>query len=179
MILWVNGPFGVGKTTVANLLVEHMHGALRIDPEKIGHALWAQLPPELRREEFELEPVWRALTRRMVADMAGLYARPLVVAMTIARRAVFEQIIDGLRSDGYCVKHFTLMASAATIRSRIQTRMQQRGERPDSWGELSWEGLQVNRCLAELDHPNFAVHVDTEGRDASRVADAVLAALGT
>ena len=35
VILFLNGPFGIGKTTTAHLLVERLPGALLYDPELV------------------------------------------------------------------------------------------------------------------------------------------------
>ncbi|APU21289.1 ATP-binding protein [Actinoalloteichus sp. GBA129-24] len=85
MLLFVNGPFGVGKTTTVNLLAQDLPEALVIDPEKVGHMLWSQLPEPLRAEEFELEPVWPVVTRCLLDQTARTYGRTILVPMTIAR----------------------------------------------------------------------------------------------
>jgi hypothetical protein len=37
VIVWINGPFGVGKTTVAERLVHDWPGATLFDPEVLGY----------------------------------------------------------------------------------------------------------------------------------------------
>ncbi len=174
MIIFVNGPFGVGKSTTVRLLAEDLPEALVIDPEKVGHMLWSQLPEPLRTEEFELEPVWPTLTRCLLEESAHTYGRTLLVPMTIARPPVFAQIVGVLRERGHNVQHFTLLADAATIRDRLRAR----GEGPDKWGELSWEGLQVERCLAALSEPLFGTHLKTGDRSPRSVADEILRLTG-
>lgn len=174
MIVFVNGPFGVGKSTTVRLLAADLPKALVVDPEKVGHMLWSQLPEHLREEEFELEPTWPVLTRCLLEEAAHAYQRPLLVPMTIARPQVFDQIIGALRRSGHDVRHFTLLADAATIRDRLRAR----GEGQDKWGELSWEGLQVERCLKSLADPLFAVHLQTGGRSSRAIADQILDATG-
>ncbi|MFJ6136257.1 AAA family ATPase [Kitasatospora sp. NPDC092286] len=174
MIVFVNGPFGVGKSTTVGILADDLPDALVIDPEKVGHMLWSQLPDRMRTEEFELEPVWPPLTRCLIEEAARAYSRTLFVPMTIARTTVFAQVVGTLREQGQEVHHFTLLADAATIRDRLRAR----GEGPDKWGELSWEGLQVERCLAALSEPLFATHLETAERSARAVADEILSLTG-
>ncbi|MDH6140470.1 broad-specificity NMP kinase [Kitasatospora sp. GP30] len=174
MIVFVNGPFGVGKSTTVRILADDLPEALVIDPEQVGHMLWSQLPEQLRTEEFELEPVWPALTRCLIEEAARAYSRTLLVPMTIVRSAVFGQIVGALGEQGHDVRHFTLLADAVTIRDRLRAR----GEGPDKWGELSWEGLQVERCLAALAEPLFATHLDTAERAPRTVADEILSRTG-
>jgi len=52
-----------------------------------------------------------------------------------------------------------------------------RGEQPDRWGELSWEGLQIERCLQSLRRPRFARHICTEDQSAGEVAGLITALL--
>lgn len=174
MILFVNGPFGVGKTAITEQLATRLPGCLVIDPEKAGHMLWSQLPHELRREEFELEPVWPPLTRCLVEEVAAAYQREILVPMTIVRPTVFDGIVGALRRQGRPVRHITLMARPETIRARLRSRMLSRGERPDTWGPLSWEGLQVERCLTVLGAPEYAEHIATDDRTPGDIADEVL-----
>jgi broad-specificity NMP kinase len=174
VIIFVNGPFGVGKTTAVTEVSARVPSALVIDPEKVGHMLWAQLPGQLRAEEFELEPVWPALTRTLIREASRAYARTILVPMTIARPEVFTQIVQPLRDDGLPVAHFTLLAPPSVIRGRLRRR----GEGPDRWGELSWEGLQVERCLESLSQPEFAVHIDTGHLSPRQVAGEILGGAG-
>jgi broad-specificity NMP kinase len=174
MIVFVNGPFGVGKSTAVAQLHKRLPEALVIDPEKVGHMLWAQLPEALRTEEFELEPIWPSLTRCLIEQFHRAYRRDILVPMTIARPAVFAQLVEPLRSDGIDVSHITLLAAHTTIRDRLR----QRGEGPDRWGELSWEGEQVERCLESLTRAQFAVHLETDQLTPAQVADAILRLTG-
>ncbi len=49
MIIWVNGAFGAGKTTLCDELVERVPDAMLFDPEWVGHIL-AQWVPEAESE---------------------------------------------------------------------------------------------------------------------------------
>ncbi|WP_158071228.1 hypothetical protein [Streptomyces sp. CB00455] len=49
--------------------------------------------------------------------------------------------------------------------------MAERHETADKWGELSWEGQQLDRCLAALSGPAFGTHLwtaDKAPRDVAR-----------
>jgi len=170
VIIFVNGPFGVGKTTTVAALARYMPDALVIDPEAVGHMLWRQLPDALHTEEFELEPVWPSVTRCVIEAVHRTYGRTVLVPMTIARPPVFAELVGALRAGRHDVHHFTLLATAPTIRDRLRRR----GEGPDRWGELSWEGLQVERCLESLAQLNFATHIDTEHQTPEQIATTIL-----
>ncbi len=61
-IVWINGSFGVGKSSTAAALVDGRQDALLFDPELLGALLRQLLPPELQREDFQDIPLWRRLT---------------------------------------------------------------------------------------------------------------------
>jgi thymidylate kinase len=46
MILWINGPFGVGKTTTAGLVAKRLEDAKIFDPEYVGYIVDANRIPE-------------------------------------------------------------------------------------------------------------------------------------
>jgi len=170
VILFLNGPFGIGKTTTARLLVERLPGAVLYDPELVGTFLRALVEPVEQREDFQDLALWP----RLVVDMARLlretYGRSLVVPMALWHHDYFATITAGLQGvdqDLVCVR---LTATEDTLRGRILAR-------PDSEGPHAW-------CLAHLDvglvaarDPAFGVEVHTDGRTPVEVANAVLALL--
>ncbi|MFD8718521.1 AAA family ATPase [Streptomyces sp. NPDC059629] len=176
-VIWINGPYGCGKSTVTHHVAELLPQSMVVDPEDVGHLLWRQLPAQLRQEEFELEPAWAPLTRTLVEQYARAYRRPLVVPMTISRPQVFDDVIGALRRAGTDVRHFTLLADGATIRGRLRRRMAERHEPADEWGELSWEGQQIERCLDVLSTPAFGIHLWNTDRSPREVAQHLVAHL--
>ena len=59
MIIWVNGAFGAGKTTLADELGGHLPDAVLFDPEYVGYILqrWVPVPTG----DFQDLPSWREL----------------------------------------------------------------------------------------------------------------------
>jgi hypothetical protein len=48
MLLWINGPCGVGKTVTAFELNRRLPGSVVCDPEHVGFGMHRMLPPSLR-----------------------------------------------------------------------------------------------------------------------------------
>lgn len=67
MIVWLNGAFGAGKSTVAVALRELTPGARLFDPEYVGFLLRRFVP--IPTGDFQDLPLWREL---VVAHLAGL-----------------------------------------------------------------------------------------------------------
>ena len=65
-VIWLNGAFGVGKTTVARALAAELPGALLVDPEDIGRTLRRIIPAAVRTSDFQDIPSWRRITVAMI-----------------------------------------------------------------------------------------------------------------
>jgi hypothetical protein len=58
MLVWINGPFGVGKTHTAHEIRRRLAGSIVCDPELLGFGLHRMMPPALRGDFQDLE-AWR------------------------------------------------------------------------------------------------------------------------
>ncbi|MFJ2816538.1 AAA family ATPase [Streptomyces sp. NPDC091279] len=183
MLLWINGPFGGGKTQTAYEIQRRLRGSVVCDPEHPGFGLRRMLPPELRGDFRELAS-WRegvvevldlALTRR-----EGV----VIVPMTVTDSGCFAETVGRLRELGHDVRHFTLLAERETVLRRLRER---------SLGDLlrglsrknaplrneSWAVQQLDHCLERLREEEFAEHLWTDRSTVPKTADriAVLAGL--
>jgi len=164
-VLWINGCFSTGKTAVATLLRERIPETFLLDPEAIGEVLRDRLvPPGVYPGDFQDLGLWRAFTREAVVDAADRFEGIVIVPMTIARPAYFDEVIGAI---GRRVRldHFTLTASRETI-------LRRESERTDDTG--AWAQKTVDWVLPALADSRFAVHVDAETQTAQEVADDIL-----
>lgn len=60
VIIWLNGPFGAGKTTTAKQLVGRLDNARHFDPELVGYLLRTALGDH-DLKDFQDLPPWREL----------------------------------------------------------------------------------------------------------------------
>ena len=163
-VVWINGCFGVGKSTVAAELVRSWPDAMIFDPERVGWLVHRIAP---RHDDYQEIHLWRRLTRSATAALVRARRRPVVVPMTLVVPEYFDEIIGGLGRSGIDVRHFTLRASRDTVHQRLR-------QRPET---TDWTWAQVDRCLAALDDPRFDVFVDTDGRSVAEVAGEIRRAL--
>ena len=68
MIIWINGPFGAGKTTLAKRLRDRRSKSLIFDPEEIGFVVKETVPMPASGDSQEL-PLWRGLTIAAVREI--------------------------------------------------------------------------------------------------------------
>lgn len=170
MILWLNGPFGVGKTTTTRALLAARPDARAHDPERLGHVLGRLLR---HRGDYQELPSWRRGTVLGVARRAGRSrGGVLVVPMTLQDPDVADEVLGGLRARGRALVHVTLDASPDVLRHRIDTDERE----PDA---RVWRHLQLDRWADA--RPHLAARgpvVDTDARTVDEVVDAVLGAAG-
>ncbi|MBQ1026063.1 ATP/GTP-binding protein [Micromonospora sp. C95] len=170
MIIWINGPFGVGKTTTVAKLHASLPDATTYDPEVYGGVLQRTLGI-LRPGDFQDFSMWRTGTIRGAARRARRNATVLM-AMSVLNLDYQLEILDGLRRRRLDVLHVTLHASSDVLRRRIEADTVDVGARP-------WR-------LEQLDRYEKAFHglaergsvVETDGLGPDEVAAKILALAG-
>ena len=183
MLVWINGPFGGGKTQTAYELQRRLPGSVVCDPEHAGFGLRRMLPPELRGNFQDLAS-WRQGVVE-VLDLALTKHDGVVVApMTVTDFGYFDETVGLLREKGHDVRHFTLLAERETVLKRLRERgfghlLQYVAGKDAPLRRESWAVEQLDHCLERLREPEFAEHLWTDHTTVGRTADriAVLAGL--
>jgi deoxyadenosine/deoxycytidine kinase len=169
MIIMINGPFGVGKSTTAELLQAKLPNSMIYDPEEIGLML-RKITSGIRfshedTDDFQDIELWPTLTVTVAEHLLQQYRRHLIVPMTLANVAYFRQIRDGLARLEPELYHFCLMASYEIIHQRLAERGTKKGD---------WPFQQTQRCLEALKSSEFQVHIDAEGHNMKQVVEIIL-----
>lgn len=183
MLLWINGPFGGGKTQTAHELQRRLRGSVICDPEHAGFGLRRMLPPELRGDFRDLT-AWRQGVVE-VLDLALTKHDGVVIApMTVTDSGCFAETVGRLRELGHDVRHFTLLAQRETVLRRLRERgfghlLQYVAGKKAVLGRETWAVRQLDHCLERLRDPEFAEHLWTDHSTVPKTADriAVLAGL--
>jgi glutaredoxin-related protein len=118
MILWINGTFGAGKTSIANELVRLLRHARIYDPEQVGYMLRHVLTEPI--EDFQDWPPWRQLVIETAAQVHQYIGGILVTPMTLLRRDYLQEIFDGLASRDLDVRHILVHADPDELARRIE-----------------------------------------------------------
>lgn len=121
-IVFINGPFGVGKSTVAELLAQQMPETVLFDPETIGTYLAHTLGREALGDDYQDLPLWRHLFVDIALRLQQDWRPNLVIPMNLWRHDYFSEIVIGLRRNGTRVSGFRLTCSPDTLRARILAR---------------------------------------------------------
>jgi hypothetical protein len=165
VILWLNGPFGVGKSSAVAELVRRDPQIRIFNPERWG-SVCKRTVGLVKPGDFQDLPAWRHGTiRGVVRRSRGTGV--VVVPMTLLDAGYAVEILDGIRSRGRAVLHVTLHASTPTLRERIKHDQDDPGARDWRVDQLSrYEAVAAS--LAER-----GPVIDTDDLGAAEVASAL------
>jgi hypothetical protein len=172
VLVWINGPFGGGKTVTAYELARRVEGAVVCDPEEVGFGLQRAMPREVWGDDFQHLRSWRAGVVEVLDRTLRGVDGPVIVPMTLVEPAYVDEVVGGLRALGHEVRHIALISSAEEIRRRLWWR-----GIPGVTRDL-WALARVDPYLEALTRPGFADQVDTAGRTVAEVADVVADLVG-
>ncbi|WP_406451433.1 AAA family ATPase [Streptomyces sp. NBC_00876] len=171
-LVWVNGPFGGGKTQTAYELQRRLPGSVVCDPERVGFGLHRMLPPALRGD-FQDLPAWRQGVRDMLDLALREHPGTVIAPMTLVDAGYFDEVVGRLREDGHPVHHFALLAERATVLRRLSERGLGRGLKRESFAVA-----KLDHCLERLESPEFAEHIRTDRLTVPQVADRIAGSVG-
>ena len=165
MIIWLNGPFGVGKSTLANLLQQEIPDSILYDPELLGDFFQENLPKAVCPEDFQDYPIWRQTTVQIIRDLATKTGKVIIVPMTVFKKEYYQEIIEqGLREDMY-VQHYILVAEKETILDRLDKRTQE---------DNNWALKHLDNCLQAFEDQIPGRKIDTDSLTVDEIAEIVL-----
>jgi predicted kinase len=176
VIIWVNGGFGAGKTTLAEELHRRLPDAVMYDPEEVGIMLWKWVPPD---GDFQHMASWRELVVATALSLRKHHAETLIVPMSLIREAYRAEILGGLADAGEEVLHVFLEADASVLRERLNARVTDPGK---DWDHVAREvGMTgVDEIVAAAARqPGGTLMLRSDRLTPAELADAVLDARQT
>ncbi|NKY35673.1 ATP-binding protein [Nocardia speluncae] len=179
MLLWINGPFGGGKTQTAFELHRRLPGSVVCDPEMVGYGLHRMMPPKLRTD-FQHFPSWRQGVFEVLDHVLREHEGVVIAPMTVADPRYFGETVGRLRESGHDVRHFALLARRETVLDRLGDRGLGFAPLLRAVGQgdllLRREKFAVDRldlCLDNLSKPEFAEHIWTDATPVAAVVDRI------
>lgn len=166
MIIMINGAFGVGKSSVAEKLMEKMNNTMLYDPEEVGFLLRTILPLDIRLKEseegdFQDFILWRKTVVDLGRSLKNTYQRDLIIPMAICKPEYLEYIFEGFKEIDEDTFHFCLTASKETIYRRLRERGDEEGD---------WSFQQTEKCLLAYEEYDFGEYIDTESSSVDELA---------
>jgi hypothetical protein len=164
VIIWLNGPFGAGKTTTVRELLKTSPSLVELDTELLGYALRPALTSRHPVGDFQEWPAWRRLVVTALTELARADVGDVVVPQTVVVEEYWDEITGALVDHGIQVAAVTLHVDLADDAGRVPAARWRRERRRDYDSALPWLRAKT--------------HVlDTTAISPEDVAEAVLAAL--
>ena len=171
MILFLNGSFGVGKTTVGRILRRHIAGSVLYNSEWTGSVLM-HLPIKFRgsgTDDFQDIHLWRRSVVKGVKFFRFFARETVIVPMAFCRKDYFDEVVGEILQFDNQIRIFCLQASFETIVKRLEKR----GEKIES-GEYNWSIRHAKECTDSLKSEYFGEIIVTDEKNAVEVAAEIL-----
>ncbi|WP_410318245.1 hypothetical protein [Klebsiella pneumoniae] len=94
MIIWINGPFGAGKTTLAKRLRDRRSKSLIFDPEEIGFVVKG---PHASERRLSGSPLVEGTYDRGGQGDSKELPQDIIIPMTLVHPDYLTEILDGVR----------------------------------------------------------------------------------
>jgi predicted kinase len=177
MIVWINGAFGAGKTTLAEELRRRLPDALSFDPEHIGLLLRMSAPPS-ETGDFQDLPLWRAMTGEFAVGLHREYGRHVITPMTLVEQSYREEIFKRLATADVPLLHVFLDVPADELRRRIDAQVMDPHDQAADDRIRGFRLGNVDRCVAaRATLPPDTLVLRGDRHTPEQLADRVLAAL--
>lgn len=164
MIVWLNGSFGVGKTTIANELVNLLDDAFIYDPENLGAFLRDNL--KYNYNDYQEYDLWRKFNYKIIKDLNDHY-KYIIVPMTLTNKDYYNEIVGNLINSDLKVKHIVLEASKETINKRLDSRKD----------TTEWSYEQVDRCLKAFKNDIVGDKINTDNKSIDDITKEIISML--
>jgi hypothetical protein len=171
VLIWLNGPNGVGKTQAAFELHRRLPGSFVCDPEHLSIGLGRMLPGGMSSDP-RVRALWcqgASDVLAMVLDEHGGGVAPVIAPKTVVDPDELKAIINPLRAAGHEVHHVTLLASRDVVLRRMRSRLE---------SPRGFTGRRIDQVLDALQAPEFARHLRTDGMSIAAVAEDIAAHAG-
>ena len=169
MVIFVNGSFGIGKTTVARLLSERLDHSVVFDLEPVGVALShlaLLVPLKQRTDDFQDLVSWRRISIRAIR-IALRFRKTVIVPMTFSNAAYLREFLSYFRARGVPALHFCLTAPHRVVLGRLRAREGHRGP-------TQWQLRRSAECCDAHSAAEFAEHLATADHSALDTADQIV-----
>ncbi|MDQ0384754.1 adenylate kinase family enzyme [Streptomyces sp. DSM 42143] len=175
LIIWINGAFGSGKTTLVAELRNRFPTALVFDPESVGDMLGSIVASP--SGDFQDIPLWRTEVAAIAAGLVNQYRRPLLVPMTLLEKEYVAEIFGLLEKAAVHVHHFFIDVPAEVLAARIDGRTEHDDPEAEA-ASRAWCKQQIQPCIRKArELPATVVRLDGE-KPTDALADEIVERVG-
>lgn len=181
MIIWLDGTFGVGKTTIAYSLKDKFGDSAEVldsDCYKEFHKKdiekWMENPIENNNEKKKIGTLLQndgnfiEEFKNLIEEKAIKNDKKLIVTMALTEKKCKEALFDCLKKEQKDMIHIILTAEENNIIERIK---KDENKSRDKHNALEW--LKPNIDFLEKNYPND-IWIKTDNRDIDSIVDEII-----
>lgn len=168
LVVWLNGTFGVGKTTTAAAICEVRPDWRVFDPEWVGYMLRANLT-DLSGEDFQDLESWRRLVPVVMHEVEAFTGQRLVAVQSVLVEAYWRELRSNCRERGLEVVHVVLDCDESVLLERVEGDEVERDAR-----QWRIDHIPVATAARAWMTDAADVLIDTTAMSSDEVASAVL-----
>lgn len=166
MIYWINGPYGVGKSTLASKLHEINSNSFIFDAEVVGNAIRDNMPKELFNGYiFEKYNLWFEMIFKLLKEITHKFDGDIYIPMTLVYEDSFNKIEKLLKKSNIEIKHILLESTYEVVKERILKR----GESEDCWCIMN-----IGLCIENQSKFNNVVRIKSTNKSVNELAQIIL-----
>ena len=171
-MLWLNGTFGVGKTTTADTITAMTDRWRVFDAEIVGYMLRSYLGG-VHFDDFQDLGAWRRLVPSVAKEVSMVADADLLVVQSVLDEGYWSELMDGIEREGLAVFHVLLDCDESVLRRRI-------AEDRDDPGAAEWRMSHVDTYVSARGWMADAADlvIDTGDAEPEVVARRIIDALG-
>lgn len=178
MIVWINGAFGAGKSSLAQALRERLPDALAFEPEHIGFLLRQWVPSPIG--DYQDIPLWRRLTAEFAIGLYRDYGRLMIVPMTLVNPFYRDEVFGLVGRAGIDILHVFLEVPADELKRRIDMQVLLPDNPKGDADARRFRLANIERCVAaRTTVPAGTLVLRADQFTPDQLADWVLAAMAT
>ncbi|MHC5227291.1 AAA family ATPase [Enterococcus sp. LJL99] len=140
MIIWINGAYGAGKTTIAEILNKKITGSFLYDPENLGDFFRHNLPKSIQKMDFQYYSEWIEWNFYIIEKIYTEYDGDIIIPMTIYEEPAYDLLINRLKNSELSFLHVQLEVDKTEVIARIQ----ERNEELIQWAESKLDQIITN-----------------------------------
>jgi len=175
LIVIINGPYGVGKTSVAENLIKKIPSSILFDTEEIGFLLDKLIPSEIRKEFEKGNWIELELWKKLVVDI-GIFLRKeynqnVIIPQTILNKSTLSYILEEFKKEGEIVYNFCLITEKEILEERLIKRIKKMGMEHLIGTPDFYAFERIDQCLEVFSKEK---HIDISDKSVDEVSDILL-----
>ena len=177
MIILINGPYGVGKTSVAKNLIKKIPSSILFDTEEIGFLLQNQIPKEIdSKSDFTEFEIWKKLVADVGIFLRKKYNQTIVIPQTILNKSILFYILDEFKKEGEKVYYFCLMGKKEILKDRLIKRVKEQGMEHLIGTSDFYAFERIDECLEVFGGEKS---IDTSDKSINEISNILLSKIDT